>query len=84
MAGNTAAQLPLHRQLVIIIHRCKGALIPSNCEYYTTWSWAVGLCQLAHAKGTIWAPIIQSLEPPLPSNCIAPRVSNQSDPSLQD
>ncbi|KAE8753098.1 hypothetical protein FOCC_FOCC000021, partial [Frankliniella occidentalis] len=49
-------------QFRVFIHRCSSAA-KASCEYFTTWSWDIGVCELVSANGTAWSPIVQSISP---------------------
>ncbi|XP_034252292.1 uncharacterized protein LOC117651864 [Thrips palmi] len=50
-------------QLIVVLHRCLGGVSSNLCEYFSTWNWDAGLCSLLPAKGVLWSPMIQSIEP---------------------
>ncbi|XP_052123410.1 uncharacterized protein LOC113213465 [Frankliniella occidentalis] len=66
-------------QFRVFIHRCSSAA-KASCEYFTTWSWDIGVCELVSANGTAWSPIVQSISPkfhcPVRSVSHYPPISN--------
>ncbi|KAK3910976.1 Hydroxylysine kinase, partial [Frankliniella fusca] len=46
----------------VFIHRCANGA-QGSCEYFTTWTWDVGVCALLRANGTVWAPLVRSIVP---------------------
>ncbi|KAK3924916.1 Conserved oligomeric Golgi complex subunit 2 [Frankliniella fusca] len=51
------------RMFKVVIHKC--SLTRDACEYWNTWSWDVAVCSLLFLNNTVWAPLVQRIEPKL-------------------
>lgn len=55
----------------------------NTCEYFTTWNWNVGICNLITMPDMVWSQIFDKVTPRLKCPLEKVRQANDKTPVLQ-
>ncbi|XP_034256118.1 uncharacterized protein LOC117654072 isoform X2 [Thrips palmi] len=47
------------------INKCRDVVSHDTCEYFTTWSWKTGICNIIVMQNMVWSTLVEGIEPKL-------------------
>lgn len=64
-------------QAVFMLTRCREAVSYNTCEYYHTFRWSIGICEMLNSASMPWPNLWNMWKPPM--SCPAREVRQHCD-----